>query len=451
MKNPYRQILRRHFPEPVLALLIFLMGVWLWDNHLGPTAGYERDTCRMALLKLDRDLRLAESSQHLPPLVRKLLAIGEIPEIVNDGVAGLSLLAREHALDEDGAYALVILHSVAHGKNPVEGPFSSLGLPGPPDPRGVMRRFIEGEDRWWDREYLRGVGESGSLEHSARLLAGMDDARNFDLLKRTALARGAVLAIAALGLAFIPATLRAWRRALKSEPRGYTGSWNLGTGLGIFLLAYLSAIGFGMLIDTLLSGRPDAPDSIVLPPPVLALLYGATQFLPALIALAFLFRKARHAVSRLGLGAPPEIGLILGSFALLTAADFILRRTLGEAMPPDPAGGLSSSEAGFWGLALALSSVCLAAPIAEEILYRGILFRSLANRLRVPAATILSAAVFALAHFYNLYGLASVAITGIACALCFAASGRLSTAIALHALYNAAIKLPEWIFYHASL
>ena len=147
----------------------------------------------------------------------------------------------------------------------------------------------------------------------------------------------------------------------------------------------------------------------------------------------------------------PDGGLILGTFALLTAIDQLLRRGIGADAPPDPTGGLSPMESGPWGLILALSSACIAAPVAEEILYRGVLFRSLANRLRVPAATLLSAAVFAIVHFYNAYGLVSVGVFGAACALCFAANGRLVSAIVLHSLYNSAIKIPEWIVYHAPL
>ena len=120
-------------------------------------------------------------------------------------------------------------------------------------------------------------------------------------------------------------------------------------------------------------------------------------------------------------------------------------------MVHDPTGGLSASEAGWWGLVLALVSACLAAPVAEEILYRGVLFRSLANGIRVPAATLFSSAVFAVVHFYEPYGLVSVGIFGAACALCFAASGNLATAIALHMIYNFVIKVPEWIVYHAPL
>src|SRR5690606_23369297 len=107
------------------------------------------------------------------------------------------------------------------GRNPVEGSFAAVGLPGPPDPRIVTRRIIEGDDRWWDREYLRGVGDSGSPEFAARLLGGMEDGRNLALLERAAIVRGSVLGLIVLGAAFIPRTLRAYATALKSKPRGY--------------------------------------------------------------------------------------------------------------------------------------------------------------------------------------------------------------------------------------
>jgi membrane protease YdiL (CAAX protease family) len=54
-------------------------------------------------------------------------------------------------------------------------------------------------------------------------------------------------------------------------------------------------------------------------------------------------------------------------------------------------------------------------------------------------------------HFYDGYGLASVGVFGFSCALLYSGTGSLSTVIALHMLYNAAIKIPEWIVYHAPL
>src|SRR5688572_22584866 len=97
--NPYRQILRRHVPEPVLALLIFVMGVWLWDNHFGDQRGYEDGAGRMALIKIDRDLRLAEGMEKLPAFVRSALLIDSVPKTVDSSIRSLAMLGKEGALD----------------------------------------------------------------------------------------------------------------------------------------------------------------------------------------------------------------------------------------------------------------------------------------------------------------------------------------------------------------
>jgi membrane protease YdiL (CAAX protease family) len=282
---------------------------------------------------------------------------------------------------------------------------------------------------------------------------GEGDPRNRELALRAVVVRGAVWLLVIAGLGFLPRVFGAFRRALRSKGEGYVGRWPVALGLGVFLMAYLASIGFGKTIDFLISGNlaGEGAPPVALPPAWFALLDAATRFLPPLVALGFLFRRGRHAVSRLGLAARPDGALVLGTFALLAVIDQILRHTLGASAAPDPTGGLSDMEAGPWGLILAVASACIAAPVAEEILYRGVLFRSLSNRLRVPAATLLSAAVFAIVHFYTAYGLVSVGIFGASCALCYAATGRLTTAILLHALYNSAIKIPEWIVYHAPL
>lgn len=450
-ENPYRQILRRHFPEPILALLLFLMGVWLWDNHLGHSAGYEADTCRTALLKIDRDLQLAAGAQGMPQILQSLIGIDPAGRTIREGVESLTLLGRAGALDEEGAYALMILHSVQEGKNPATAPFTAVNLPGPPDARNIVQRLAEGRGSWWDRQFLQGVRQAGGPDYLGASADALERVGQERLVRRAVIARGLVLALACCGLAFVPRVFRSLAPARRQRPARYVAAWPLGLGLGVFLLAYLASIGLGMTIEQLMRGRQGGGGSIVLPLPFLAVLDFATRFLPALIALALLFRRGRHGISRLGLDRAPDFGWALGGFALLTLAEQILQRTLGEAMPPNPTGGLSPVEAGGWGLVMAIASACIAAPVAEEILYRGVLFRALANRLRLPAATLISATVFALVHFYNAYGLVSVGLFGAVCALSVAASGRLATAILLHALYNAAIKLPEWIIYHAPL
>lgn len=44
--NAYRLILARKFPEPFIALLAFVLGVWLWDHYFGKTEGYPRARTR---------------------------------------------------------------------------------------------------------------------------------------------------------------------------------------------------------------------------------------------------------------------------------------------------------------------------------------------------------------------------------------------------------------------
>jgi membrane protease YdiL (CAAX protease family) len=108
-------------------------------------------------------------------------------------------------------------------------------------------------------------------------------------------------------------------------------------------------------------------------------------------------------------------------------------------------------DSGWWGLAFALVSACLLAPLAEEILYRGVLFRSLWNRIGVIPGAVVSATVFAILHFYDGYGLLSVGFFGLTCALLYAGTGSLVTVVMLHVLYNGSIKIPDWIVYHAPL
>lgn len=450
--NPYRQILRRSVPEPVLALLMFFMGVYLWMNHFpDEQAHYGEDASPMALIKIDRDLRIAETTEQFPPVVRKALAINDLQTTLDTSVRSLATLGTENVLNLEGAYALAILDAIRHGTDPVKGPFVDPRLPGPPDPRNIIKRVAEGRDSWWDRRYLLAFGERGSTEMALGPETVEEDSRNRELVLRVIASRGSVALFALVGLLFLPRTLAAFWRATGSRAPGYVGHWPMSVGLGIFFMAYLASIGFQMLLNLLIAGAFTGGHPISLGPSVFAVLEGGTRLLPACVVLAYLFRRPSHAGSRLGIIAKPDPFIVLGAFALLTALDYGLRIALAQRIPLDPTGGLSQEEGGWWGLGLILISACVAAPIAEEILYRGVLFRSMANRIRVPAATLLSATVFAAVHFYDEYGLLSVAAVGVTCALCFAATGRLATAILLHVLYNFAIKVPEWIVYHAPL
>ncbi|MCH7228609.1 lysostaphin resistance A-like protein [Haloferula sp. A504] len=459
--NPYRKLSRRRFSEPLLLLLLFLFGVWLWDNHLGSPrvphlAGDPVQTWELTMRKADRDLRLAEGTRHLPPFVQSLLGIDPLSQTLDRQIESFELLVRSrHRHDEDeatreigdeGAFALGVMIALQGDGNAAAAPFAQLGLAAPPPPEEVISRIIHGREHWWDMAYLEAL-DIPENDYAGKLV----DSRTRHLVGNAIKSRGVVLALGLGGLIFIPGTLLAFFRAGRTrEPVNYSHRWHLSFGLGVFLLAYLAFVGFGNLYSQGLGLVATGQDP-VMSPPVYLTVATVSMFLPALIALGLMFRRPRHAISRLGLAGPFDGRMVLGSFAILQIIEFGLRMTIDASGPIDPTGGLSPEESGPWGLAFGIATACLAAPVAEEIVYRGVLFRSLANRLKIWPAVAISSIVFSLVHFYTWPSLIMVAMVGAACALAYVSSRALLTAIVLHALYNAAIKIPEWIVYQTPL
>ena len=67
--NPYRAILRRDYPEPLIALLAFILGIWLWDHYFGKEQGYARFNLGMAPLASVGDQRGAHARERLARLL----------------------------------------------------------------------------------------------------------------------------------------------------------------------------------------------------------------------------------------------------------------------------------------------------------------------------------------------------------------------------------------------
>jgi membrane protease YdiL (CAAX protease family) len=306
----------------------------------------------------------------------------------------------------------------------------------------ISRELAHHGGTWW---HARRVAELEGEMTPAAEWRSSHGADSRQLRTRAILGRSWVWLLGLAGVAFIPRTLLMLARGLRARPGGYSAAWPLPLGMVVFLVSTLAWIGFTLALDIGISSLPG------LHPLAGILLDSAARLLPALIALGLLFRRPSHAVRVLGLGRSLVPTAIAGMFSLLMFLDLLLRAVIGGGDPTVPGGGLSVGEAGIWGLAFAVVSACLLAPLAEEILYRGILFRSLWARLGVLPAAILSSAVFAILHFYDGYGLASVGVFGLSCALLYAATGSLTSCIALHFLYNSAIILPEWWFYHGAL
>lgn len=440
--NPYLAILRRDYPEPFIALLAFVLGIWLWDHYFGKNEGYPPGTEEIALIKIDRDLRLADAMNQDPRWL-KWLAGAEDPHTARQhALAVFDNLAKENAVTFKGLEALAIIKA-EHDHLPVGDVLASV-MQGQ-----MLSEFAEtsqnlahNKGTWWHAKLIEAWEQNMQPAQLWRQSFGL--ASN-QLRTRAIAVRSSIWLIGLVGLACIPACLKNLKNGLHAKPRGYGGAWPLPLGLVVFLAATLAWIGFTMTLEIGISTLPN------IHPAVGIFLDSTARMLPPLIALGLLFRRPSHAIRVLGLRGPIAFKSILGLFSLLMIIDQVLRSTIGTQIESEPGGGLSLADAGLWGLAFAIISACLLAPFAEEILYRGILFRSFWNRLGVIPAAILSSIIFAALHFYDGYGLASVGVFGLSCALLYAATGSLTSSIALHVLYNSAIKIPEWIIYHGSL
>lgn len=431
--NPYRAILRRNYPEPLVALLVFILGLWLWDHHFGPKKGYEPGTEIVALIKADRDLRLADAMASDPAWLRWFSGADTPQGARKTAVIALGKLVHEKSIGPAGMEAYIILKDGAAAAL-TSVPHSDFSL--------ASYDLATHGGTWWQASLVEAMETTRQPAAKWRGSYGRDNAR---LRTRAIFVRSSVWLLGAFGIICLPHTLAAIRSSLSATPTGYLSRWTVPQGLVIFLVSTLAWIGLVGMVESCLALLPP------LHPLVGIFVDTSVRLLPALAALAFLFRRPSHAIRSLGLDKLPDIRPVLGVLPVLMLLDLALQACFGADTTPEPGGGLSPADAGLWGLAFSFVSACLVAPVAEEILYRGVLFPSFRNTMGLLPAAAASTFAFALLHFYDGYGMASVAFFGFVCALLFSATRSLTTCILLHMLYNTMIKLPEWLIYHAPL
>lgn len=88
------------------------------------------------------------------------------------------------------------------------------------------------------------------------------------------------------------------------------------------------------------------------------------------------------------------------------------------------------------GIAVLVAVVCIGAPFAEELFYRGLLLRAVEKRWTLPVAVAASTVVFGVAHFQGIQ-LPALLLVGLVAGLLVARTGRLGPAILCHVGFNA--------------
>ena len=125
----------------------------------------------------------------------------------------------------------------------------------------------------------------------------------------------------------------------------------------------------------------------------------------------------------------------VGALALVLLASDLLTVALGRPVVPDIMKTLYATAQPVW---LFWAALVVAAPLFEEVFFRGFLFPGLqASWLGTAGTVVVTAATWAVIHLqYDAYGIATVFVIGLLLGAARAASGSLLVPIAMHSLAN---------------
>lgn len=148
------------------------------------------------------------------------------------------------------------------------------------------------------------------------------------------------------------------------------------------------------------------------------------------------------------------VGLAIGVLtqAVLVPLLYIpILRSVDSAELEEPARNLVASANSPLGVVALILLTIVAAPVAEEIVFRGLLFRGIFDMeaprsFAMPLAIVVSSAIFAASHFQFLQ-FPGLFLIGAVAAYAMYRTGRLGTAIWIHVGFNATtvlILLPEF-------
>lgn len=221
-----------------------------------------------------------------------------------------------------------------------------------------------------------------------------------------------------------------------APPRWGFGDACIGFAIAYVLVALLTPLLYAV------TGQDLSTDSHDLPLSTRALLQ--VPFYGGMVgwALVASFRKGRGPIRDYDLRVAwvdVPIGIAAGVAAQL-AGNLVLRPVLWlfdytQSDIERPARELSDRAHGFGGVTLLVVVVAVAAPLVEEIFFRGLVLRSLERRMGTALAVVASSLIFGLTHF-QLLELPALFLFGVVAALLVLRTGRLGTAMCAHFAFN---------------
>ncbi|MBS0663484.1 MAG: CPBP family intramembrane metalloprotease [Verrucomicrobia bacterium] len=179
--------------------------------------------------------------------------------------------------------------------------------------------------------------------------------------------------------------------------------------------------------------------------PDLRLILTTAAFQLGLLAgvLLFRFRYGRTKAGPPNASAAPN-PLLAGLVTYLAAVPVIvlvslvwqtLLNAVGIPTPPQDAIELLRNSRSSLPVGILVASATIVAPVSEELIFRAGIFRYARTRLPRWAALLLPACIFGAMHT-NLASLAPLVALGVVFSLAYERTGRISTTIVAHALFN---------------
>jgi membrane protease YdiL (CAAX protease family) len=268
------------------------------------------------------------------------------------------------------------------------------------------------------------------------------------LLERPLFMGYVILLFAGSLAAFLSLTYRIYRRGgLKGR---HVSAWPLQPlDFGLFLVAlilwFVLSGSFLLQAHRLVTGEEAAPTSTII---VLGGLLLQGGMLYIFLRFRFHFRSPNEGPLSPRLMSPLA-SLLHGAFYFLAAlpviygVGFVWAGFLNELqrqgfeinLPPQDAVLLFQETRESWVFFSLLGLAVIVAPLVEELVFRGGIFRYLKGRFSMPAAILISALLFGAVHG-NLQSFPGLVAVGICLAIAYELSGNIKIPIVFHALFN---------------
>lgn len=176
--------------------------------------------------------------------------------------------------------------------------------------------------------------------------------------------------------------------------------------------------------------------------PGVRLRVGAGVLLVDGVLLCALWPLSRRGLTRqdLGLRAAPgarSVGLVILALIAYLAVGGLWLLIVHPGAPANTLADVKNQSA--INVALAIFAIAVSAPVVEEIFFRGLLYRSLRNRLSIVPAVLIAGGLFGFVHItsYPLDTLPVKAAFGVIACLLYERTGSLLPGIGLHAFVDA--------------